>query len=45
MNIIECVKKYGDVTFAEISDMEKYYSKEKQRQYGVVGIEIAIKKI
>ena len=31
-----------DIDTASPYDMEKYYSKEKQQQYGVVGIKICV---
>ena len=34
---------YKDEEFASPSDMEKYYSKDKIAQYGVLGIEIKLK--
>ena len=33
---------YKDDEIADPKDMEKYYSKEEQQKYGVVGIEIKI---
>ena len=33
---------YTDVKNASYLDMEKYYSKEEQSKYGVVGIKIAV---
>lgn len=35
---------YADVSRAHFEDMEKYYSKEEQALYGVVGIEIELVK-
>lgn len=33
---------YGENAIKDYKDMEKYYSSEEQREYGVVGIEIKI---
>ena len=33
---------YGENEIANPSDMEEYYSKEEQQEYGVVGIEIEL---
>lgn len=35
-----CGYKEEEIQFAQASDMEAYYSKELQKQYGVLGIEI-----
>ena len=40
--LMECGYTAEDVHTASPRDMEMYYSVEKQRQYGVVGIEIAL---
>lgn len=40
--LTECGYTADDVHTASPSDMEMYYSVEKQRQYGVVGIQIAL---
>ena len=40
--LLECGYTADDVHTASPSDMEMYYSVEKQRQYGVVGIQIAL---
>lgn len=33
---------YGENEMADPTDMEEYYSKEEQQEYGVVGIEIEL---
>ena len=40
--LLECGYTEEDIDTASPSDMEMYYSKEKQNQYGVVGIKIKI---
>ena len=40
----KCGYASDEISSASPSDMELYYSKEKQRCYGVVGIEIEVKK-
>lgn len=40
--LLQCGYTEEDVDRALSSDMEKYYSKEEQELYGVVGIEIAL---
>lgn len=39
--LMECGYSAEDIHTASPSDMEVYYSKEKQKQYGVIGIQIA----
>lgn len=39
----ECGYTKDDIDKASPCDMEHYYSKEKQRKYGVVGIKISLK--
>lgn len=43
LNLLECGYTESDVINASPSDMELYYSKEKQSQYGVVGIKISLR--
>lgn len=38
----KCGYNESNINKANPNDMEKYYSKEKQSQYGVVGIEISL---
>ena len=38
----ECGYTKDDIDSASPDDMEEYYSKEKQKQYGVVGIKISL---
>ncbi len=38
----KCGYNVSNINNATPKDMEKYYSKEKQSQYGVVGIEISL---
>lgn len=38
--LLECGYTKEDIATASPSDMEEYYSKEMQQQYGVVGIKI-----
>ena len=40
--LLECGYIEEDINMASASDMELYYSKEQQRQYGVVGIKISL---
>lgn len=40
--LLECGYTDEDIATASPTDMEEYYSKEKQAQYGVVGIKIAL---
>ena len=40
--LLECGYTKEDIDTASPSDMEKYYPKEIQQQYGVVGIKISI---
>ena len=40
--LLECGYTEEDIDTASPYDMEKYYSKEKQQQYGVVGIKICV---
>jgi len=40
--LLECGYTTEDIDVASPDDMEKYYSKEMQQQYGVVGIKICI---
>jgi len=40
--LLECGYTEEDIDAASPSDMELYYSKEKQNQFGVVGIKIKI---
>lgn len=42
VSLLECGYTKDDIKTASPDDMEKYYSKEKQKQYGVVGIKIAL---
>ena len=42
--LLECGYTEENVGKASPSDMELYYSKEQQAQYGVVGIKIALQK-
>ena len=42
--LLECGYTEEDVGKASPSDMELYYSKEQQAQYGVVGIKISLQK-
>ena len=39
--LLECGYTTEDIDTASPKDMEKYYSKEMQQQYGVVGIKIS----
>ena len=40
--LLKCGYTEDNVDKASPDDMEAYYSKKKQSQYGVVGIEIAL---
>lgn len=40
--LMECGYTKEDIDIASPCDMEKYYSKEMQQQYGVVGIKISL---
>ena len=40
--LLECGYTEEDIDTASPVDMEEYYSKEKQAQYGVVGIKITL---
>ena len=40
--LMECGYTEEDIDTASPRDMEKYYSKEMQKQYGVVGIKTAL---
>ena len=40
--LLKCGYNEDDINIAQHDDMEKYYSKEKQNQFGVIGIEIAL---
>lgn len=40
--LLKCGYTSKDIHTAKVSDMDIYYSKEKQNQYGVVGIEIEL---
>lgn len=39
--LLKCGYTEENVSYAKASDMEEYYSKEKQKEYGVVGIELS----
>ncbi|MBQ3513899.1 MAG: ASCH domain-containing protein [Lachnospiraceae bacterium] len=41
--LLECGYTMEDIDTASPGDMDKYYSKEMQQQYGVVGIKICLK--
>lgn len=41
--LLECGYTTEDIDTASPGDMDKYYSKEMQQQYGVVGIKICLK--
>ena len=41
--LLDCGYTEDDIKTASPDDMEKYYSKEKQKQHGVVGIKISLK--
>lgn len=40
--LLKCGYTEYDINTATPSDMDLYYSKEKQKQYGVIGIEISL---
>lgn len=40
--LLKCGYTKEDIHTAHSSDMDAYYSKEKQKEYGVVGIEIEL---
>lgn len=40
--LLKCGYTQNDIATAKASDMDIYYSKEKQSKYGVLGIEIKI---
>lgn len=40
--LLKCGYTEEDISTAKASDMELYYSKEQQLQYGVLGIEISV---
>lgn len=40
--LLKCGYTSDDVCTADPSDMEAYYSKEKQKEYGVLGIELSV---
>ena len=42
--LLKCGYTSNDVAVASYTDMEKYYTVEQQQAYGVVGIELAIKR-
>ena len=42
MPLLKCGYTAEDVQRASPSDMEKYYSAEEQKRYGVVGIELTL---
>ena len=42
--LLQCGYTAENVARAHPSDMEQYYSAEEQKKYGVVGIEISVKK-
>ena len=42
--LLECGYTKEDIATASPNDMEKYYSKEMQQQYGVVGIKISLER-
>ena len=41
--LLDCGYTEDDMKTASPDDMEKYYSKEKQKQHGIVGIKISLK--
>ena len=41
--LLECGYTEDNIKEAQPSDMEIYYSKEKQSQYGVLGIKVALR--
>lgn len=40
--LLECGYTENDVSMASPDDMNQYYSKEEQKEYGVVGIKIRL---
>jgi len=42
LSLLECGYTEDDIDTASPKDMDSYYSKEIQQQYGVVGIKIAL---
>ena len=42
--LLKCGYTAEDIATAKPSDMQAYYSLEKQKQYGVVGIELCLSK-
>ena len=42
--LLKCGYTESDVGEAHYSDMEEYYSADKQKEYGVLGIEIVIQR-
>ena len=42
LSLLKCGYTEQDIDSADPKDMEKYYSKEMQDKYGVVGIEIKV---
>ena len=40
--LLQCGYTEADINTAHPSDMEQYYSAEKQQKYGVVGIELCL---
>lgn len=40
--LLECGYTKSDISTAKASDMEFYYSKEQQKKYGVLGIEVSV---
>ena len=40
--LLKCGYTKDDIATAKASDMEEYYSKERQDKYGVVGIELSL---
>lgn len=42
LSLVKCGYTESNVHTAKPEDMEQYYSKDQQRKYGVVGIEISL---
>lgn len=42
LDLLKCGYTKVSIDTAKAEDMEKYYSKEKQQKYGVLGIEITL---
>ena len=40
--LLKCGDTENDILTASPNDMDAYYSKEKQKEYGVIGIEIEL---